>query len=159
MFSRFQIMLLELARKIWRIVPYRVRLLLIRATQDKFTVSVVALIINSEKKALVLDHYIRPGSSWGLPGGFIEPFEEPSEAIRREIREETGIELGDVELIEVRTVRRHIEILFLAHSDGEAKIGSLEIRDLGWFSAEELPAEMNERQKDLVREMVREMTR
>ena len=148
-------MLLEFARKIWRVIPYRMRLFLIRATQDKFTVSVVALIINSEKKALVLDHYIRPGSSWGLPGGFIEPYEEPSEAVRREIREETGIELGDVELMEVRTVRRHIEILFLAHSDGDAKIERREIRDLGWFSAEELPDEMNERQKDLVRRMTR----
>ena len=148
-------MLLELARKIWRFIPYKMRLLLIRVTQDKFTVSVVALIINSEKKALILDHYIRPGSSWGLPGGFIEPAEEPSEAIRREIREETGIELGEVELMEVRTVRRHIEILFLARSDGEARIGSREIRDLGWFSADDLPGGMNERQKDLVRKMTR----
>jgi len=129
------------------------RLLLIRTTQDKFTVSVVALIINSRKEALVLDHYIRPGASWGLPGGFIEPSEEPTEAVRREIREETGIELGEVELMEVRTVRRHIEILFLARSDGEARIGSREIRDLGWFPADKLPDEMNERQKELVRAM------
>ena len=144
-------MLLELARKIWRTVPFSVRQLLIRMTQGRFTASVVALIINSKGKVLVLDHYIRPGSSWGLPGGFIEPHEEPSDAIRREIREETGIELGEIELLGVRTIRKHIEILFLARSDEEAQIRSREIRGLGWFSVEDLPSEMNERQKELVR--------
>ena len=146
-------MLLEIARKIWRLIPFRMRLLIVRSTQNKFTVSVVALIINSEKRVLLLDHYIRPGSSWGLPGGFVEPGELPAEAIRREISEETGLELGKVELIEVRTIRKHVEILFLAKADGPAEIRSREIRDLGWFLPDELPDEMNVKQKELVRKL------
>lgn len=146
-------MLLEIARKIWRLIPFRMRLLIVRSTQNKFTVSVVALIVSSDKKVLLLDHYIRPGSSWGLPGGFVEPGELPAEAIRREISEETGIELGKVELIEVRTIRKHVEILFMAKADGPAEIRSREIRDLGWFSPDDLPDEMNVKQKELVRKL------
>jgi ADP-ribose pyrophosphatase YjhB (NUDIX family) len=146
-------MLLEIARNIWRFMPYRVRLLLIRATQGKFTVSVVALVTNEVGKVLVLDHYIRPGSSWGLPGGFIDPGELPLDAVKREIMEETGLELESVELLEVRTVRRHIEIMFRAEARGTGSVKSREIRALGWFEAADLPEQMNETQKKLVRSL------
>ncbi len=129
------------------------RLSLIRITQDKFTVSVVALVINEDRQVLVLDHYVRPGSSWGLPGGFIDPNESPIEAVRREIREETGLELESPELVEVRTIRRHIEILFRARARGNASVKSREIRALGWFGPDELPAKMSETQKRLVQKL------
>jgi 8-oxo-dGTP diphosphatase len=146
-------MLLEIARKIWRSLPYKLRLLLIRATQDKFTVSVVALVVNKDGKVLVLDHYIRPGSSWGLPGGFIDPREQPLAAVKREIMEETGLELESVELLEVRTIRRHIEIMFRAEAIGAGSVKSREIRALGWFDAADLPEQMSETQKKLVRSL------
>lgn len=146
-------MFLETASRIWRLLPYRMRLSLIRITQDKFTVSVVALVINEDRQVLVLDHYVRPGSSWGLPGGFIDPNESPIEAVRREIREETGLELESPELVEVRTIRRHIEILFRARARGNASVKSREIRALGWFGPDELPAKMSETQKRLVQKL------
>lgn len=35
---------------------------------------------------------------WTLPGGFLHPFEQPQEGARREVREETGIEVVDLSL-------------------------------------------------------------
>lgn len=128
--------------------------MLVRATQKKFTVSAVALIRNNDGKVLLLDHFIRPGASWGLPGGFVEPFEQPDEAIVRELMEETGLEIGSVRLAEVRTIGRHVEVLFHARANGDPVPGSREIRDAGWFAADELPEDLSEVQrKRILREL------
>lgn len=36
---------------------------------------------------------------WGLPGGIMEPGESFEETGRREVREETGLEVGDLDLL------------------------------------------------------------
>lgn len=146
--------LLDLASKVWKRIPYRLRLAAIRHTRRKFTVSVVAVVKNESNEVLVLDHFIRPGASWGLPGGFVEPDESPGTAIRRELKEEAGIELESLELVDVRTIRRHIEILYKATSSDQGKIGSREIRALGWFPVPGLPEEMSRSQKLLVGRIV-----
>jgi ADP-ribose pyrophosphatase YjhB (NUDIX family) len=40
-----------------------------------------------------------------LPGGFVEFDETPYEAARREMREETGLDVGELDLLEVHTIR------------------------------------------------------
>ncbi|MCV4785482.1 NUDIX domain-containing protein, partial [Escherichia coli] len=77
---------------------------------------------------------------WGLPGGFINKGEQPESAIRREIHEETGLELENLEIFLVRTMGQHIEILFSATANGEGRVLSREITQLGWFSPEMLPS-------------------
>lgn len=147
-------MLAELTKKLWRMLPYKGRLLLIRATQTKFTVSVVAVVLNNRNEVLVLDHYIRPGFSWGLPGGFIDPGEHPLTAVKRELREETDLDLENIELLEVQSYRRHLEILFRATAVGEARVSSREIKSLGWFTAETIPEGMNPEQREMVIRMI-----
>src|SRR5215213_5978266 len=95
----------------WKILPPRLRMAIIRATQSKFTVSAAAIITNDAGEVLLLNHVLRPFSGWGLPGGFLTAGEQPDQAIRREIREETGIELKEVEMFRVRTLNRHVEML------------------------------------------------
>jgi mutator protein MutT len=127
---------------------------IIRASQRKFTVSVAAIVINENNEILLLDHVLRPGASWGIPGGFIEHGEQPADAVRRELYEETGIELTDVELFRVRTIYRHVEILFRAKAVGTATVKSREINAVGWFRTGEMPENMSRTQKTLVEKLL-----
>lgn len=148
-------MLYQIARKIWRFLPYQARLLAIRLTQHKFTVSVVAMVVNPDGKVLMLDHYLRPGSSWGLPGGFIDRDEAPEAAVRRELKEETGLEITELSLVKVRTIRRHIEIIFRGKGEGTPVLAVREIREARWLFPDELPADMYPHQREMI---VRELS-
>lgn len=149
-------MIETLIKLTWKKLPRNIRLRIVRITQKKFTASVVAIVTNENKQVLVLDHFIRPGASWGLPGGFMEPNENPYEAIKRELFEETGLELENIELIRIRTINKHIEMLFRAEGIGNAEVRSREIKAVGWFDRDELHPEMSELQKQLVREILKD---
>ena len=138
----------------WKILPGWMRLRIIRTTQQKFTVSAAAVIVRADGKVLLLNHLLRPFSGWGLPGGFLTAAEQPEDAIRREIREETGLELNNVTMFRVRTIKRHIEILFRADASGEATVHSREILGLGWFDPHDLPPDLPESQKNVIRQIL-----
>ena len=139
---------------IWKRLPGRVRLKIIRATQKKFTASVGVIITNRDGKVLLLEHILRPGSGWGIPGGFIEHGEQPDAAVRREIMEETGIELESLQMLRVRTTHRHIEFLFRAESNQIGAVKSREIRSLGWFAVDEMPEDMSPIQKSTIEKVL-----
>lgn len=140
----------QLAGKTWRNLPASVRRALVRGTQNNFTVSATAIILNDEGKLLLLDHVLRPQFGWGTPGGFVDSGEQPDEAIRREIREEAGLELHDLELCWIRTIKDHVEIIYRARANGEARIESAEIHRGAWFAIDELPEEMSDVQKFVI---------
>ena len=142
--------MLKTIGSIWRVLPGWLRWKIIRTTQAKFTVSTAAVITNDKNEVLLLNHALRPFSGWGLPGGFVSPPEQPEEAIRREIREETGIELDELKLFRVRTVRKHVEILFTAKAIGEPSVNSREILELGWFDVDSMPENLSVGQKRLI---------
>lgn len=133
-------MSLRFFSRVWLWLPWSVRRFFIRLSHSTFTVSAAAVILNGEDKVLVLRHLLRPKGGWGLPGGFIDAGEQPVDAIRRELKEETGITLEELRMIRVRTVGFHVEILFAARSNSEPRILSSEVAELGWYAADELPS-------------------
>lgn len=61
---------------------------------------VVGLVWNRRRQLLLCKMHPERGvfpGQWGLPGGGIEPGERMDEALRRELREELGIEIDDLE--------------------------------------------------------------
>jgi len=140
--------------KIWRNLPPFVRMKLIRVSQKKFTASVAAIITNEKREVLLLEHVLRPASGWGIPGGFMEYGEQPEEAIRRELREETGLKLENVRLYRARVLTRHIEFVFRAEATGKAEILSREILQAGWFETSQMPEKMNRAQKSLIEKVL-----
>ncbi len=146
-------MIRKIAEKIWWVMPYYFRIKVVRVLQQKFTASVVGIITNDKDEVLILDHYFRPKFCWGLPGGFLEPFEAPETGIKRELKEEIDIDLRDVKLLRVRSTGKHLEIIFSAQGIGEAKVTSGEIRGFGWFSLDQLP-EMSKTQMRFLDEFI-----
>lgn len=147
-------MLKKIVGKIWRKTPNFFKRKAIRLSQSKFTVSVGAVILNDKDEILLLDHVLRPASGWGIPGGFMNFAEQPHEGIKREIFEETGLEIEDVEMLWVRTLNRHIEMIFRARGKGKAQVKSREINSLGWFKFEEMPAEMSRGQREIIKKVL-----
>lgn len=85
---------------------------------------------------------------WDVPGGYLEYGEHPENAARREIREETGLEIRLTRLLGVYVSRygsdeqRTIDLIYLAAViGGEEKPGD-DAEEIRWFAPEELPAEV-----------------
>ena len=149
-------MLKDLLAAIWRGAPKGVRRWSMRAAHARFTVTAGAIIVDKEGQVLLLKHRFRAGSGWGIPGGFIESGEHPEEALRRELREEVGLELEHVRVVTARTFKktRQIEILFCCRPKGDAQPQSVEIRRAAWFPPEALPEELPEDQRLLIKRML-----
>lgn len=143
----------DLAGAIWRRTPASLKKWGVRFTQARFTVTAGAIITNREGRVLLLHHRFRPGSGWGIPGGFIKRGEQPDEALRRELREEVGLEIEDPKLFRTRAFRkaRQVEIVFRCRARGETEQLSFEIKRLAWFDPNELPKELPRDQAKLIR--------
>jgi len=141
---------------IWRHIPGAIRRRLVRLGQTRFTVTAGAMIFDDAGRILLLEHVFRPDSVWGIPGGFLGRNEQPEEGLRRELREEIGIEVEDVSLLFVRTLKRpgQVEIYFRARTIGTPTPSSFEIKKAEWFAVDALPEELSQDQKRLIRRVI-----
>lgn len=104
-------------------------------------ISVKGIMINSQGKTLLLKN---TRNLWELPGGRIEKGEQPEETLKREIREELGIEitiqrLNDTWIYEVFKEQYILIVTFEVTYEPkeEMKINEEHI-DMGWFTWEEI---------------------
>ncbi len=137
---------------VWRALPKRLRRFIVRAIEPTFTVATGAVIVDAEGRILLLRHVFRVGSGWGIPGGFIAGREQPEAGIRRELREEVGLEVDDLELSFVRTIEHtnQVEIFYRARPVGEPHAQGIEIDTLGWFRLDELPDGLSKDQRRVI---------
>src|SRR5438105_1447482 len=109
-------MFIDILGSIWRRLPAQLRRYIMRVGHRRFTATAGALIFDDRGRILLLEHVFRPDSGWGIPGGFLDRGEQPEEGLRRELREEVGLELDAVEFLFTRSLHRprQIEIYFRA---------------------------------------------
>jgi len=116
----------------------------VRTIAPGYTVGAICVIERADGALLLARLSYR--NSWGLPGGLLKRGETPADAARREVREETSIDVvlvGDPAVV-VDSVGRRVDVVFKARpaagvDPDAARVGSPEIVELAWFAADDLP--------------------
>jgi len=146
----------KLLGTLWRSSPKSARRWGVWLVEPRFMVTVGAVVSDERGRVLLLNHEFRTGSGWGIPGGFLEAGEQPLEALRRELREEIGVEIERAEIVRVRTLRRpqQVEIHFRCRmrESENASPQSIEINSVGWFDPHALPPELSEDQRRIIKD-------
>lgn len=103
-----------------------------------FRVGVYAVIFDQER---VLLAHRRDIDWWNLPGGGMEPDETVEEAMRREVREETGLDVVVERLIGVysKPQKQEVVLTFRCGVVGGLLSATEESRECRFFSPDALP--------------------
>ena len=156
-------MLKKMLGALWLRMPRGFRRWSVRFFEPRFTVTTGAVVTDERGRVLLLEHRFRRGSGWGIPGGFMEKNEQPEEALRRELREEVGIEVERAEIAFIRTLDepRQVEIIFRCRPRHEDKGNtveprSVEVRSVEWFKPDELPQSLSGDQRQLIKRVLKD---
>ena len=88
---------------------------------------------------------------WDIPGGFVEEQEHPLDALRRELREETGLEIEPTEFLgmwmQPYDDRNVLSLTWLARPAGGDERAGDDLTELRWFAPEELPGGTSSRSR------------
>lgn len=82
---------------------------------------------------------------WGSMGGHVEFGESPIETVKREAKEELGIEIGNVKFVTctnlIRDGKHYLDVSFVAELvSGEPTIQEPDrIEEIGWYALTDLP--------------------
>lgn len=134
----------RLALQVFGALPRGLRRRVVRALSPSYTVGAICVITRDDGRLLLVRQRYR--NHWGLPGGLLERGESTAAAARREVREETGLDvelLGEPAVVVEPTPQR-VDVVYRARPRGgqaldEVRPRSPEIEELRWFAPDALP--------------------
>lgn len=110
----------------------------------------VDTLVLKENKILLIKRTgkLLEGGKWGLVGGFVERDETLTEAVAREVMEESGYRVEDIQLLTIRDNpdrpkedRQNISCVFMCRAIEKVGESDWEVDDQQWFSFEDIPSE------------------
>ncbi len=149
---------------LWGHIPFprRVRTALLWLLSPKFTVGVVALIRDDEGRILLLRHTYRLSKPWGLPGGGLKPGESLEDCLRRELREEIGMEVEIDTLLSAAAHfdRRLVDMIFACRPAPGHSLSSFrpnsEIAEARFYPRDALPQDLSRSMRSLITTALRQ---
>jgi 8-oxo-dGTP diphosphatase len=121
-----------------------------RRYPDRPILGVGAVILRQDSVLLVERGQEPLKGYWSLPGGVVEVGETLEQAIRREIREETGLEVDIVQVIEVferimrdpegRPEYHYVLVDYLCHARNGIAIPGSDAAQVAWIKRGDVPS-------------------
>ena len=117
-------------------------------SRPALTVDVAIVTREARPRVLLIQRKKDPfAGSWAFPGGFVEENERLSDAARRELVEETGVTVADLEQLYTtgdpgRDPRGWtVSVVYLARVDPDSlkPVAADDASAVGWFPLDELP--------------------
>ncbi|WP_127499944.1 NUDIX hydrolase [Actinoplanes solisilvae] len=110
---------------------------------------VIAVVLDDRNRVLLVRR--SDTDEWALTTGCLEPGEQPADGARREVREETGVEVTVERLLAVEALDLDVapngdQIYWLCvgllcrYAGGAARVNDDESVDVRWFEAADVPA-------------------
>ncbi|MGV3465275.1 MAG: NUDIX hydrolase [Heyndrickxia sp.] len=125
------------------------------------------VIILDEQKRILLQQRTYPNGVWGLPGGLMELAESVEETACREVFEETGLKVRELNLINVYSGANHFAVAqngdefyvvtvayFTDKVEGSITMDKTESIQLKYFAPDQFPAQMVGSHKDMLKEFL-----
>lgn len=108
--------------------------------------AVCALLLDDAGRVLLARRAVEPAAGkWDIIGGFLDEFEQPLDALRRELREELDVEVEPLELVAAVTDRygeegnATLNVCWTARIVSGEPTPSEELAEVRWFEPNELP--------------------
>ncbi|NOT11373.1 MAG: NUDIX hydrolase [Methylococcaceae bacterium] len=112
------------------------------------TIGVGGVIFNECQQVLLIQRNKAPASGyWSVPGGRLEPGESLAEACRREVKEETGLDVAPTTIVAV--VDRRLEgfhyviidyLALLSDEKSQPPIAHSDVSDARWVNVDQISA-------------------
>ncbi|MBS4172001.1 NUDIX hydrolase [Bacillus sp. FJAT-49736] len=113
------------------------------------------VIILDEENHILLQQRTYPNGVWGLPGGLMELAESTEDTARREVLEETGLTVNDLQLINVYSGPDHFAVAqngdefyvvtvayYTKNTEGNIRADETESIQLKYFAPDQFPDKM-----------------
>lgn len=114
---------------------------------DNRGVSIDAVIVQ-DQKILLIKRGVEPFKGyWGTPGGYVLWDESTEQAVGREVKEETGLDVTKTTLVKVdsnpiRHPRQVINFVYLAEVGNGEPVAGDDAAEIQWFDLSAMPAEL-----------------
>jgi ADP-ribose pyrophosphatase YjhB (NUDIX family) len=133
--------------RVLRRFPWMARLVqqIYRLKLERVTLGAVGVLLDPEsERVLLVEHVFHSKRPWGLPGGWVGRGEDPTDTVRREFAEETGLRVRVLHLLLIERppdMRAHFNLVYLCALDGDGQSIRLnnELLSYQWAAWDALP--------------------